>query len=161
MASVLIWLGTIVLFLLGLLGVVVPGLPGVALVFAGVLLYAVASDFTSISGSTVMVLGVVALIAYLVEYAGGLLGAKIGGGGRYTMLGIVLGAILGLIIGGPPGLVVGTVAGAMLGALTEGKTPAQAGRAAIYSVLGIVGAKLVQFVLAIAIIISFLVAILT
>jgi len=158
MSLVLLWVLTIGLFVLGLAGVFVPALPGVGLVFGGVLLYAAMTGWAQISVGTVIALGLVALVAWLIEYLGAIVGTKIGGGGRFALLGTVLGAILGLLSFGPLGLVAGVVLGAMLGAIYEGKSSSEAGRAAFGSIVGIVGAKLLQLLLAIAIIIVFLMA---
>jgi len=155
----LIWVITITLFLLGLLGVFVPGLPGVGLVFAGVLLYAAATGFASLSLTTVVVLGLISLAAWLLEYLGALIGTKVGGGGRWALLGTLVGAVLGIIAGGPLGLLVGLLLGSMLGSLYEGRTPEAAGRAALFTVVGMAGAKALQLILAGLVIVVFVIAV--
>lgn len=160
MSPLLLWLAVISLFGLGLIGVFIPALPGAGLVFFGVLLYAVATSFANINATTVMVFGVVAAAAWLIEYLGAVFGVKMGGGGRLATLGLIIGALLGFVSGGPLGLLLGMLLGSFLGATYEGSSTSQASRAAIFSVLGLLGAKLLQLLLVIGIIVAFLAAVL-
>lgn len=146
------------LFLVGLVGIFIPFLPGIAFVFAGVLVYALATDFTSISPVTVIVMGVVALLAWLADYYGSALGARWGGGKIYAMIGSIVGALAGALIAGPPALLIGAFLGALAGALIEGNSPLHAGRIAILSLIGTIGATIVQFMLGVSIIAAFLLA---
>lgn len=161
MSSILLWLLTISLFTLGVLGIFIPFLPGVAFIFFGVLLYAWATNFSIISLGTVVVFGIVVFLAWLAEYLGSLLGAKLGGGGRYAMWGSILGGFAGLVFIGPLGLLIGVVVGVILGALYEGKTLNQAGKTAFFSILGILGGKIIQLVLTLGIIVTFIIIIIT
>lgn len=156
----LLWLIVSVLFLIGLAGIFIPALPGILLVFAGILLYAIATDFVTVTMFTVLALGGVALLAWLADWAGAALGARAGGGRWPTVLGSVAGMLVGLTTGGPLGMVVGAFLGALTGALYEGKDAAQAGRAALFSLVGLIGATVVQLVLALGMIGAFLLAVL-
>lgn len=156
MSTAVLWLATGLFFAGGLLGIVVPGLPGVGLVFIGILFYAMMTDFVQVSVGFVIGSGIVALAAWLVEYLGAIIGAKAGGGGKFTLLGTIAGGLLGLLAGGPLGLLAGVVLGAAMGAMYEGKTVEKAGRAALFSIVGIMGAKIVQAGLTAGLIIVFL-----
>lgn len=155
-----IWVITATLLLLGLLGVFMPALPGIALVFIGILFFAWATNFSSISLTTVIILGFLTLFAWLIEYLGSIIGAKFGGGEKYSIIGSIAGGAIGFLSGGPIGIIIGAVAGVMLGALYEGKNYNQAGKAALFSIIGIFGANIIQFFLAIMIITAFLLAVL-
>ncbi len=156
MTTVVLWLVTIIFFTLGMIGIVVPALPGTGLVFIGILFYAMMTNFAEISAGFVIGSGIVALGAWLVEYMGAVIGAKVGGGGKFTLAGTIAGALLGLVAGGPVGLLAGVVAGAALGAVYEGKTAEKAGKAALCSIVGIVGAKIVQATLTVGLVLVFL-----
>jgi len=158
--AIILWTGVIALFLLGIVGIFVPVVPGIGLVFGGVLLYAIATGFETISTATVIVFGVLTLLAWLADYMGAAIGAKYGGGKGPTVIGSMLGALLGLIFGGPVGLFVGAFVGALGGALYEGQTMEKASRAAIYSVIGMLGATVVQLILAVSIIVAFVIVVL-
>jgi len=158
--GVVLWIGVVALFGLGLVGIFVPVVPGVGLVFAGILFYAWATGWETISVTWVAVFGVVALLAWVADYIGAAAGAKYGGGKWPTVLGSVIGAVAGLILGGPLGLFIGAFAGALGGALYEGQSMEKASRAALYAVIGMVGATVVQLVLAVAMILAFIIVVL-
>ena len=156
MATLLIWILISILFLVGLAGVVIPGLPGLGLIFLGILIYALATNFAHISVAALVIFGLITALATLADYYGSALGARLGGGKWWALAGSLIGAIAGAMIAGPPGLFVGAYTGALLGALQEGQSTQQAARTAVFAIVGLVGAAIVQFVVAIALILSFL-----
>lgn len=160
MSVAVVWIITSALFALGLLGVLVPGLPGVFLVFGGVLFYALVTGFNAIGPIAIVVFGVFSLLAWLTDYLGALIGARLGGGRALSLGGMVLGALLGGVFGGPPGVVLGALFGALAGALGEGKSLPAAGRTAVWSLLGMAGARVVQLFIAAGMIIAFLIIVL-
>lgn len=155
MSDVTLWLVTSALMLIGLLGIVVPGLPGIALVFAGVLFFGWVTGFAAISPATVALMGLAALLGWLAEYAGGVMGVRAGGGGKAAMLGLIAGALIGFVTSGPPGVILGGLIGAFIGAWYVNQKPNQAAKIAFFSLLGLIGGKAVQFLLALVIIITF------
>src|SRR5437773_11763925 len=74
--TVLLWVLATLVMLIGLIGVVVPALPGTILVLAGLLLSAWADGSTRVSIWTVVGLGVIAAASYGVDFAAAALGAK-------------------------------------------------------------------------------------
>lgn len=149
-----------VLFIVGLVGSFIPAVPGVGLIFAGIAIYAFVTGFSTMAVSTLIWFGVVALLASGASYLGSAMGAKHGGGGVKALWGTIAGALIGTATLGPIGLFAGAFLGALAGALTEGKAPENAMRVAFMSVAGIIGGSLIQFLLSVALIIAFLVAIL-
>lgn len=158
MDPILLWCITIVLFAIGTIGTIVPGLPGLGFVFAGVLLYSWATDWAQISTTTVVVVGFIALLASLADWFGSGLATQIGGGKRKAFVGTLLGGVLGLLVASLPGMLIGAFVGAMAGAILEGKKPQQAGKIAVLSIMGILGAKVLQLGIALGIIITFIIA---
>lgn len=159
MTPAIVWVVTAALFIVGLAGVVIPVLPGIGFVFAGTLVYAWATGFSTISPLTIVVFGLLALLAWLADFWGASVGAKVGGGKTYALIGTVIGAVVGAVAVGPLGLLVGAFLGAMVGAVTEGATHQQALKVAALSVVGIVGGTVVQFLLSVAMIVAFFLAI--
>lgn len=159
MASTLIWLITIACLVIGLLGTFIPLLPGLGLIFIGILIFAIATNFTVITLSTVIICGVVALLASLASYFAGAVGAKVSGGSRRAVGGSLLGSVVGMVLLGPLGLPVGTFVGALLGALTEGRSLKKATLTARHAVIGLLSATLIQFVIGVSLIITFFLAV--
>lgn len=76
MPALILWTLTLLLMFAGLAGTIIPGLPGIGLVYAGILLYALATHFASISLVTVVILGLVSAAAQAANYAGAALLAE-------------------------------------------------------------------------------------
>jgi uncharacterized protein YqgC (DUF456 family) len=97
---------------LGLAGVVLPALPGSALLVAGALLVGWADGFTRVSGWTVAVCAVLGAAIWAVDLAAGVLGAKAFGASRWAVIGSGVGLLVGLFLG-LPGIVLGPAVGAL------------------------------------------------
>jgi uncharacterized protein YqgC (DUF456 family) len=104
----------VILIIAGLLGTVVPALPGMPLMFAGMLLSAWAGHFQAVSLTTIFLLAALTLIALIVDFVAGALGAKRVGASKLAIIGATLGAVAGLFTA-PLGLIVGPFAGAAIG----------------------------------------------
>jgi len=124
------------MILAGIAGTVVPVLPGVPLVFAGMLLAAWADHFQHIGALTLTILGVLCVLALSIDFAAGLLGAKRVGASTRALWGASLGTLTGLFFG-LPGLLLGPFLGALLGELSAGRELAHAARAGIGTWLGL------------------------
>ncbi|MBS3896589.1 DUF456 domain-containing protein [Silanimonas sp.] len=103
-----------VLVLVGLAGTVLPALPGIPLVFAGLLLAAWVGDFQIVSGWTLAVLGLMTLTSLAIDIAATALGAKRVGASGKAVAGAALGTLAGLFFG-LIGLVIGPFVGAVAG----------------------------------------------
>ncbi len=104
------------LVVVGVLGTVLPALPGLPLVFAGMLLAAWAGDFQQIGVVTLVVLGLMTLVSLAVDFWATAVGAKRVGASRKAVVGAVIGTVAGLFFG-PVGIFVGPFAGALAGEL--------------------------------------------
>ena len=96
---VLMWLAVVALIVVGLAGTVLPALPGTLFVFAGIALGAWIDDFQRVSAFTVGLAGALALLAWVLDYVAGLLGAKKAGASRQALVGAALGTVVGLFMG--------------------------------------------------------------
>ena len=110
----LLWIVAIALIVTGIAGTVLPVLPGTALVFAGMLLGAWIDGFTRVSGLTLVLLGLLALLAWGVDYVAGVLGARRAGASRQALIGAAVGTAAGLLLG-IVGVLFLPLAGAALG----------------------------------------------
>jgi uncharacterized protein len=116
MEATLLWVLAGGLMLVGLAGTVLPMLPGVPLVFAGMLLAAWIDGFSRVGAATLIALGLLTLLSFVVEYVAAALGARRAGASRQAMLGAAIGTFAGLFFG-LPGLLLGPFVGAVIGEL--------------------------------------------
>lgn len=110
----------VVLMLVGLAGIVLPALPGLPLLFAGMLLAAWTDGFQRVHWWWLLVLGVLTLLSLLVDFWATAMGAKRVGASRKALAGAVLGTFAGLFFM-PVGLFAGPFLGALAGELWHGK----------------------------------------
>ena len=126
-----------VLMVAGLVGAVVPLIPGTPLIFAGALIHAIATDFTPVGAGRLGILFVLGVSGWAIEHIAGALGARRAGGGRAAVVGALVGAVVGLAFA-PLGLLLGPIAGAIGGELLSGRDPAGSVRTGIGTAVGIV-----------------------
>jgi len=108
------WLLATLLIVAGLAGTVLPALPGIPLVFAGLLVGAWVDDFQRVGWVTLSVLGLLAVASLVIDFAATALGAKRVGASRKALIGAALGTLLGVFLG-IPGLILGPFVGAVAG----------------------------------------------
>lgn len=141
--TILWWIIAILLVLAGLVGTVVPALPGVPLVFLGLLLGAWAGDFQQVGWGTIALLGILAAIAWAADFLAGAMGTKYMGASPRAFWGATIGAIVGIFFG-LAGMLLGPFIGAVVGELSGGRNLTHSGRAGVGAWLGIVIATAVK-----------------
>jgi uncharacterized protein YqgC (DUF456 family) len=150
-----IWALAVLLVVIGLIGIVIPGIPGAVLIFAGFLLAAWADGFVRVGAGTIIVLGVLTVATYMVDFATMALGMKRLGTTRRAMAGAAIGTIAGLFVG-LPGLIFGPFIGAALAELTAHRDFRRAGRAGIVASVGFLIGTVIKVGLAFAMVGIFL-----
>jgi len=146
MAQTLYFILSAALILIGLAGTVVPMLPGVPLVFAGMLLAAWADHFQHVGAFTLTLLAVLCALALLIDFVAGLLGARRVGASARALWGATFGTLVGFFFG-LPGLLLGPFLGAALGELTTGRELAHATRVGVGTWLGLLFGTLAKIAL--------------
>jgi uncharacterized protein YqgC (DUF456 family) len=136
-AGLLLWILAVGLVAVGVVGTVVPGLPGAILVLAGLALAAWIDGFARVGVATLLVLAGLTLAAYALDFVATAVGARRFGTSWWGVLGAVLGTLGGLFLG-PVGLVIGPFVGAFLLELLARRDLRQAGRAGLGAWLGLV-----------------------
>ncbi len=138
-----LWVVAVLMIAVGVIGTVLPALPGVAFVFGGILLAAWADDFTRISGWTVGALGVLALVGVLVDYLAAALSAQRVGASRMGIAGAAVGTLAGVFTG-LIGVVFLPLVGAFVGELIAHRDALRAGRVGLASWLGLLAATVAK-----------------
>jgi hypothetical protein len=126
-----------VLVVVGILGTVLPALPGPVFVFVGLALAAWAEDFVFVGPGTLAVLAMLTGATFLVDFVATALGARKLGATPRAATGAALGALVGIFFG-LPGVIIGPFAGAVLAELSERRTLQQASRAGVGAWIGVV-----------------------
>jgi len=124
----LLYILSAVLIAVGMLGVILPVLPGIPVAFLGMLLAAWLGDFEKISVFTVIVLGLLTAASVAVDFFAGLIGAKRAGASKMAMLGGAVGGLLGFIVLNFIGLIIGPFIGVMAVEMARGKSAREAGK---------------------------------
>ena len=137
------------LILLGLAGTILPALPGLPLVFAGMLLAAWVDGFRLISGWTIALLALLTLVSVGVDIAATALGAKRVGAGKAAMFGAAIGTLVGAFFA-IPGLLLGPFLGAMIAELMAGRKLAHASRIGFGTWVGLAVGTALKIALAFA-----------
>ena len=145
--TILWWLLAGLIVIAGLAGTVIPALPGVPLVFAGLFVGAWIGNFETIGWITIGVLALLALVAWAVDFLAGALGARYLGASSRAFWGATFGAIVGIFFG-LPGIVLGPFIGAVLGELSGGSDLRQSGRSGLGAWLGMVVATAAKLAIA-------------
>lgn len=144
--SVGLWLLAAALVLAGLAGSVLPALPGVPLVFAGLVAGAWADDFQRVGWMTLALLGLLTLGSIAIDLMATALGAKRVGATRLAIAGAMLGTLAGVFLG-IPGLILGPFVGAVVGELISHGKVEQATRAGIATWMGLIFGTLAKLAL--------------
>lgn len=93
--EILIWTLSLALMLVGVAGVLVPLLPGTALILVAAILHRLFLP-ESLEWSTVTWIGVIWLVSVAADFAGVMIGTKLFGGGKWGMAGATTGTLIGM-----------------------------------------------------------------
>ncbi|MFV0392524.1 MAG: DUF456 domain-containing protein [Paludibacteraceae bacterium] len=119
---------------IGILGSVLPVLPGLPVSYAGILLIHF-TDKVQFSTQFLILWGVIVAVVQLLDYFIPIWGTKKFGGSKRGVWGCTIGMLIGLFFG-PWGIVLGPFVGAIVGELTGGKQTQEAIKAGFGSFLG-------------------------
>lgn len=133
----ILWLLSLGLIIVGMAGTVLPALPGTPLIYAGLLLAAWGDGFAYVSGWTMAFLGLLTVLAFVIDLISGSIGAKKTGASREAVIGAAVGAVVGIFFGFV-GVFVGPFIGAVIGEYLVRRNLGQAGVVGIGTWIGLV-----------------------
>jgi len=102
----------LLLMALGFAGIVIPGIPGVLLVFGAALLYAFVSHFSEFGVGWLFLMGAIAAGATAFDLVAAPAVARRFGASKWGVIGAIVGLVAGFFVGGPLGAIVGPLIGA-------------------------------------------------
>jgi len=144
-----LWVVAVLLVLIGLAGTVLPALPGIPLIFGGVLLAAWIDHFERIGGWTLGALAVLAVVGIAIDYVAAAVSARRVGASRQGIVGAAVGTIAGVFTG-LWGLVFMPLVGAAIGEYLAQRDALRAGKVGIATWLGLLVGTAVKIAIAFA-----------
>lgn len=167
--TILYWI-LILVMLVGVVGAVVPGLPGSSLILAAIAIWGFVRGFDTIGWALAVTVGVL-LLSVGVDFLAAYLGAKRAGASKWGQIGAIVGLFLGFfgllpafLIGGPLlGIFIGPMLGAFVGEFSFRRNlPFEerakvSFKASVGIVVGSLIGNLIQGLLAIAAVVVFVV----
>jgi uncharacterized protein len=135
-----------VLIVGGLVGAILPSLPGIPMVFGGIWLVAAVDNYRHLGLWWLLLIGVLGALGVIVDFVAGTLGAKRVGASKRALWGASLGTLVGMFFG-IPGILIGPFIGALLGELSSGTSVLRSAHVGIGTWIGLLLGALVKLVI--------------
>jgi uncharacterized protein len=129
----------------GLVGAIVPGLPGIPLIFAGIWVIAGVDGYRHLGLGWLLGIAAVGAVGLVVDLLAGALGAKRMGASSRAVCGALIGTVIGLFFG-IPGLLFGPFFGAVIGELSAGNSVLRSAHAGVSVWVGLIFGTIVKLV---------------
>jgi hypothetical protein len=147
MIDALWWTLSALLIVAGLAGTVLPALPGTLFVLGGIVLGAWIDGFTRVGWPVVTVVTVLAVLAWVLDYVAGLLGAQKAGASKQAIIGAALGTVAGIFMG-LVGVLFMPLVGAAIGEYLAQRDHGRAVKVGVATWLGIMAGLVAKVVIA-------------
>jgi uncharacterized protein len=144
--DIALYLLSAVLVLIGLAGTILPALPGIPLIFAGLWLAAGLDRYQHVGAWWLSIIAVLGAIGFVVDFVATALGAKRVGASRLAIWGAAIGTLVGIFFG-ILGLVLGPFVGAVAGELLSGTSVLRSTQVGIGTWLGLLFGTIVKLVI--------------
>lgn len=145
----------IIFFIAGLIGTILPILPGTVLIYIGMLLYGLITKFSSLDVYFFIIQGIALIVTLFIDNIASAVGTKRFGGSKQAAWGAIIGTILGVVIFGPLGIIVGPFLGAVAAEFLRGTEFKQTIRVGFGTLVGVIGGTVLKIVASIIMIVYF------
>jgi uncharacterized protein YqgC (DUF456 family) len=133
---------------IGIIGCLMPALPGPPLSYAGLILLQLTS-IHPFSTRFLIIYGILTALALVIDYVIPIYGTKKLQGTTYGIWGSAIGLIIGMLFFSPLGIIIGPLLGAFLGELVAGKDIKRAMKSSLGSLIGFLAGTAIKLVLSI------------
>lgn len=140
---------------LGVIGTIVPFIPGIPIMYVILLGYGYFEGFQVIDSYFLIVTGLITFASFFIDNLAAIMGAKKYGASKWGILASFLGGIFGIVIFGPLGILLGPLVAVVLVEILLGKDFNTSFKIGIGSLLGIAGGIFVKLFLALFMVIWF------
>lgn len=144
--SVALFIIAIFLVIIGIVGCIVPALPGVPLSYLALVLLRFSDKGDEVSNTLLIVYGVLTVVVTVLDYVIPAWGTKRYGGSKWGVWGSMIGVLVGLFMG-PFGIVIGPFVGAVVFELIGGKPSREAIRAGWGSFIGLLSGTIIKLII--------------
>ncbi len=149
----------VIFFTVGVIGTVLPALPGAPMIWLGMLIYGFFVKFNNLPWTFFLGQGLAVLLIFLIDYLAGIWGVKRYGGSKTAVWGSILGGLLGVLLMGPFGLIFGPFIGAVVGELYKKSPIERAFQVGMGTLIGFLGGTVLKLGVEAIMIVWFFVAI--
>ena len=146
---------TLLIMAIGLVGTVLPVIPGILLIYAGYLLYGFATGWQAYGLAAIVGWSVVTALVLLLDVFAGAIGARKYGATRFGTWGSLIGGVIGALAAGFPGLILGPFVGATAGELLRGRSHREALRSGWGTFLGFMAGSFIKIAIGVVMIGTF------
>jgi uncharacterized protein YqgC (DUF456 family) len=140
------------LMLVGLAGIILPYLPGLPMVWGGLLVYAITSQFQKVSIAAFVIFTVLTALTLLLDFLGPMIGLKKFQASKWSYLGSFIGFIVGVIFFNIWGVILGPLIGAFVVELIVRQNFVQSVKVTLGALLGQVLGNIIKIAIALAMI---------
>ncbi|HEY2624487.1 DUF456 domain-containing protein [Dyella sp. Tek66A03] len=130
----------------GLVGNILPALPGIPMIFGGIWLAAAVNQYQHVGLWWLVVIGLLGTLGVIVDFVAATLGAKRVGASPLALSGAGLGTLIGMFFG-IAGLLLGPFAGALLGELASGTSVLRSAHVGAATWMGLLFGTLIKLVI--------------
>ena len=151
---ILLYLIAAALIVSGLVGAMLPALPGIPLIFAGIWLIAAVDHYHHLGLWWLLGIAGVGAVGLTLDLLAGALGAKRVGASKQAVWGALVGTVIGLFLG-LPGLLLGPFFGAVLGELAAGNSVLRSTQVGVSAWLGLIFGTIIKLVASLMMVVLF------
>lgn len=130
----------------GIIGSVIPALPGLPMIFGGIWLTAAVDGYRHLGLWWLLIIGGLGAAGVILEFVASTLGAKRIGASRQALWGASIGTLAGMFLG-IPGLLLGPFIGALLGELASGNSVLRSAHVGVGTWIGLLFGTLMKLVI--------------
>jgi hypothetical protein len=159
MTNAFILIVVFLLIFIGIVGTIIPLIPGIPLIFISISAYGWYEGFQQITPRYLVILGAVTVLSVIIDYLSTSIGAKYSGSSKKGIWGAFLGTFIGAIFFPPLGILLGPWLGAFIGEYIELQDVSAAARSGLGTVLGLFSGIIFNLILALIMLVSFIVVI--
>ena len=152
--DILLYVIAIALIVVGLVGAIVPTLPGIPLIFGGIWLIAGVDRYRHLGLWWLLGIASIGAVGLTLDLLAGALGAKRVGASKQAVAGALAGTVIGLFFG-LPGLLLGPFVGAVLGEFAAGNSVLRSTQVGVSAWIGLIFGTIIKLVSSLMMVVLF------